>query len=118
LVPAAPLRLTKIEIGTGVLDHEAVNTADRYDPAPPRLYCVTAIWSPIGVKDRLFHVWRYDGTERMRIELDIRGGGRGGGFRTFSRVQLGAAHPAGKYRCSVETEAGQVLGEKTVRIGG
>jgi uncharacterized protein DUF5924/DUF2914 family protein len=118
VVPAAPLRLTKIEIGTGVLDHEAVNTADRYDPAPPRLYCVTAIWSPIGVKDRLFHVWRYDGAERMRIELDIRGGGRGGGFRTFSRVQLGSAHPAGKYRCSVETEAGQVLGEKTVRVGG
>jgi hypothetical protein len=118
IVPAAPLRLTKIEIGTGVADHEVVHAEDRYEQTPARLYCATAIWSPIGVKDRLFHVWRYEGQERQRIELDIRGGGRGGGFRTFSRIQLGGAHAAGKYRCSVETEAGQVLGTKTVRVGG
>ena len=117
IVPAAPLRLSKIEIGTRIADHEVVDAEERFEQAPPRLYCASAIWSPIGVKDRLFHVWRYQGEERMRIELDIRGG-RGGGFRTFSRIQLGGAHASGSYKCSVETEAGQVLGEKSVRIGG
>ena len=115
IVPAAPLRLVEIELGTHIADHWVEDPSERFERAPARLFCATAIWSPIGVKDRLFHVWRYDGAVRARVELDIRGG-RGGGYRTYSRVGLGA-HASGTYRCSVETQSGQVLGGKSVRVG-
>jgi hypothetical protein len=53
---------------------------------------------------------------RSRIELDIRGGGRAGGYRTFSRIDHFGAHPAGVYSCSVETASGQVLGSRSLRM--
>jgi hypothetical protein len=112
IVPAAPLRLVQIEIGTEIDDHEVTQAIDALSSPPPRLYCASAIWSPVGLKDKLFHVWRKDGVPFGRIALAIRGG-RAGGFRTYSRIE----HVGfGRYRCSVETEAGQVLGAKNVRI--
>jgi hypothetical protein len=115
VVPAAPLRLMKIELGTHVRDKWVIDSVERLSDAPERLFCATAIWSPVGVKDRLFHVWRYGGAMRSRIELQVRGG-RAGGFRTFSRIDGFGARPAGVYSCSVETESGQVLGSRSVRI--
>jgi hypothetical protein len=116
VVPAAPLRLVAIEFGTRIADHALLDPADRFASAPPRLYCATAIASPVGVRDRLFHVWTHDGAPLARIELDVRGG-RGAGFRTFSRVKLREGRARGDYRCSVETAAGQVLGERVARVG-
>lgn len=116
IVPAAPLRLMQIEIGTRREGRWVADPAERFAAAPARLVCATAIFSPLGVRDRLFHVWTRDGQPRARIELDIRGG-RGAGFRTLSRIGPLGARPAGQYRCSVVTQAGQVLGSRTVRVG-
>jgi hypothetical protein len=116
LVPAAPLRLVKIELGTRVEGHWIVQAIDHLPDAPERLFCATAIWSPVGVKDRLFHVWRYGGVVRSRIELDFRSSRRAGGYRTFSRIDHFGAHPAGTYSCSVETATGQVLGSRSLRM--
>jgi hypothetical protein len=112
IVPAAPLRLVRAEIGTE-LEGKWVKQAVRELPhAPPRLHCATAIASPLGLKDRLFHVWRKDGALRARVALKIVGG-RGQGFRTHSRIAPGGA---GVYSCTVETASGQVLGARRVRI--
>lgn len=116
IVPAAPLRLMKIEIGTQRAGRWVSDPMARLEQAPARLYCATAIYSPLGVKDRLFHVWTRDGEQRARVELDIRGG-RPGGYRTFSRIGPFGKHATGVYRCRVETLAGQVLGSARVRIG-
>jgi hypothetical protein len=117
IVPAAPLRLSKIEIGSRREGHWVADPSARFAAAPERLVCATAIWSPLGVKDRLFHVWTRDGKPRARVELDIRGG-RSGGYRTFSRVAGLGRNPAGVYRCSVQTQSGQVLGSRSVRVDG
>jgi hypothetical protein len=114
MVPAAPLRLADIEFGNQLQDHWVVQPLRGGGIAPARLYCATAVTSPLGVRDRLFHVWSKDSKEFMRIELDIRGG-RSLGFRTASRIALGP-HDAGRYRCSVETPSGQVLGSKSIRL--
>lgn len=116
IVPAAPLRLVKIEIGTRIADRGVADASEHFERAPARLYCATAIASPVGVRDRLFHVWSHDGAPLARIELDVRGG-RGAGFRTFSRVLLHEGRARGDFRCSVETAAGQVLGDRSVRVG-
>jgi hypothetical protein len=115
IVPAAPLRLMQIEIATRREGRWVGDPAERFRTVPERLFCATAIYSPLGVRDRLFHVWTHDGAPRARVELDIRGG-RGAGFRTFSRIVPGA-RGGGEYRCRVETQAGQVLGSRTVRVG-
>jgi len=115
IVPAAPLRLIKIELGTHVRDHWVVDPVDRLNESPERLFCASAIESPIGVRDRLFHVWRYDGAVRARIELSFQGG-RFGGYRTYSRIDGLGRHPSGTYSCSVETTSGQVLGSRKLKI--
>jgi hypothetical protein len=114
IVPAAPLRLVKLEFGAHAQDHWVKSALLDGANAPERLYCATAVSSPLGVHDRLFHVWQKDETTFARIELEIQGG-RSSGFRTVSRIGLGA-HSAGRYRCSVETSSGQVLGGKSVRL--
>lgn len=116
IVPAAPLRLVRADIGTALQDHWVVDPSKSIDHAPARLVCATAIASPLGLRDRLFHVWRKDGKPRARIELKIVGG-RTQGFRTNSRIQVG--HPArGRYSCTVETASGQVLGSRSVKVRG
>jgi hypothetical protein len=115
IVPAAPLRLVKIEIGTRLEGKWVADSVERLEEAPERLFCASAIGSPIGVKDRLFHVWRYDGALRSRIELTVRGG-REAGYRTYSRIDHFGSRPSGVYSCSVETASGQVLGSRRVRI--
>jgi hypothetical protein len=114
VVPAAPLRLASIAFGAQ-LDQRWVTTALADGSAvPARLFCATAISAPLGVRDRLFHVWTKDGKPRVRVELTIRGG-RGAGFRTFSRITPGR-NGAGRYGCRVETASGQVLGAKTLHL--
>lgn len=114
LIPAAPLRLAKIELGNQLRDHWVTQPLTRAGSAPARLFCATAIASPLGVHDRLFHVWRKDGQVRARIELEVRGG-REAGYRTASRIPIGPRE-AGRFRCTVETAGGQVLGSKSIRL--
>jgi hypothetical protein len=114
VVPAAPLRLSSIELGAQLADHWIATPLRDGGPVPARLFCATAITAPLGVRDRLFHVWTRNGKLRVRVELEIRGG-RGAGFRTFSRITPGR-NGSGRYRCSVETASGQVLGSKALQL--
>ena len=86
----------------------------RSSAVPPKLFCATAIASPLGVRDRLFHVWQKDGLLRARIELEVRGG-RSDGYRTASRIPTGPKE-AGRFKCSVVTTSGQVLGGRTIQL--
>lgn len=113
-VPAAPLRLAKIELGSETQDHWISQPVARGGAAPPKLVCATAIASPLGVRDRLFHVWHKNGQLRARIELEVRGG-RTGGYRTASRIPIGPKE-GGHFKCSVVTTSGQVLGGHTIRL--
>lgn len=115
IVPAAPLRLVQAEIGTRREGKWIAGVASRFARPPERLWCATAIASPLGVRDRLFHLWHKDGVQRARVALEIRGG-RGAGFRTQSRIVLGPRE-RGVFLCSVVTASGQRLGSVSVRVG-
>jgi hypothetical protein len=112
IIPAAPLRLLHAEIGTHLAGKWVAGAATTLDHVPERLFCATAIASPLGLHDRLFHVWRVDGKRRGRVELKIVGG-RKQGYRTHSRIKPSGA---GKYSCTVETATGQALGSRSIRI--
>ncbi|MDH5674270.1 MAG: DUF2914 domain-containing protein [Myxococcales bacterium] len=115
LVPAAPLTLVRVEIGTERSGKWVAQNIREFYGTPERLICATAIASPLGLKDRLFHVWRKDGELRARIELEIVGG-RKQGYRTQSRLTRFSGNATGLYSCTVETLTGQVLGTRHVRV--
>jgi hypothetical protein len=113
LVPPAPLRFVAGGIGTRVVNRELVDARSLFERAPERLVCLTAIAAPRGLKDKLRHVWRHEGTARAEAQLEIRGG-RAQGFRAWSYKR----NPApGRWSCTVETESGQLLGRVTVTVG-
>ncbi|MBC8069108.1 MAG: DUF2914 domain-containing protein [Deltaproteobacteria bacterium] len=115
IVPAAPMHLVHAEIGTRRSGYDVADPAERLAHAPARLVCATSIFAPLGVKDHLFHVWRHEGVVTDRILLDI-SGGRDGGFRTYSIKRNFGDAPAGRWSCAVETEMGQLLGERELEI--
>lgn len=116
VVPAAPLQLISVEIGTRQVGRDVADPTDHFRSRPGRMMCATSIFAPLGLRDRLFHVWRKDGVVMDRIELEIRGG-REDGFRTWSIKHNFGDHPEGEWSCAVETESGQFLGERVVTVG-
>ncbi len=86
----------------------------RYRPGD-RIYCFASVFAPTSFSLNVFHRWEYfddtrgDWVTKNRIDYGI-GGGRDQGYRGYTYIEHASA---GKWRCSVETERGQVLG----RIG-
>jgi hypothetical protein len=115
-VPAVPMSLVHVEIGTRRAGYDVVNPTDQLDKAPRTLVCATAIFAPVGVHEGLLHVWRQDGEVMDRIPLEIEGG-REAGFRTYSIKHNFGDAPDGEWSCAVETETGQFLGARTIIIG-
>lgn len=82
------------------------------------LYAYTAIFAPTQVQTRVIHEWqRFDPTTRQwivksRVPFDIRGG-RQEGYRAYT---LTNTTQPGKWRVSVETERGQVIGRVTFSV--
>lgn len=116
LLPAAPLKVVEIGIGTGVQERKLLGRAARFPRAPERLTCLSAVYAPRGLSENLIHVWTRDGEPLSRIELSVRGGRRAG-FRTWSTQPLPRA-ARGVYRCELVTQLGQTLGLAQARIGG
>lgn len=75
------------------------------------VYCYTAVFAPGNVHVPVFHVWSRKTSsgwvQTDRMEIDIRGGRRGG-YRGYSVKRRGIA--PGKWKVELETERGQTLG--------
>jgi hypothetical protein len=105
-LPPAPLSLARATFAVDVVQRAPVGAATRFT-APDELVCHTAVRAPLGLRDALFHVWRHDGVVVQRVALDIAGGAREDGFRTWSK----RTRPApGRWECRVETRLAQQVG--------
>ena len=127
LIPPLPLALEDVGIyhslvktGTGY----AV-TAEPHDPvssffgymteevrAGDSLFAFSAVFAPVALKTDIVHRWEYyDPPARAWITKNVVTfpvvGGRDGGYRGFSEVN---ALQAGRWRVSVETPSGQLIG--------
>ncbi|MEX0916949.1 MAG: DUF2914 domain-containing protein [Candidatus Paceibacterota bacterium] len=80
--------------------------------------CFSSVFAPSQLSARLFHRWEYydknakEWTTSSRIFFSIVGG-RDEGFRGYSTKQV--IFP-GKWRCSVETERGALIGRETFEV--
>lgn len=80
------------------------------------LYAFSAIKAPRGLHQGVFHVWRHNGRVVHRVALDIQGGSREGGYRSWSHIQWFGEHPAGEWRVAVVTDDGQLIGAEHFRV--
>lgn len=82
------------------------------------VYCFASVFAPADFSLDVFHRWEYyDGTQKKwvtkgRISYHM-SGGRDSGFRGYT---LQENVREGKWRCSVETERGQIIGRETFTI--
>ncbi|MGE5541335.1 MAG: DUF2914 domain-containing protein [Bacillota bacterium] len=132
LIPPIPLSLAaggvyhSIEHRDGAYVVTAEAPKPWWDPRPEvvhhvsgtPLYAFSSVTAPFSFDASVVHVWeRYDPTqkrwvERTRVAFLITGG-RDGGYRGYSEV----LNPeAGKWRISIETTGGQVIGRIYVTV--
>jgi hypothetical protein len=80
------------------------------ETAGTRLYVVTAISAPLGLRDRVRHVWSIDG-ERVLVSAPYEvTGGRENGYRLWTALTLEPAARPAIVQVDVETEGGQLIG--------
>lgn len=114
ILPAVPLRLLEATLGARSGDGTEVEEQEIVR-SPSSLVCLTTVWAPRGLRDALVHVWRKDGRVVDRIPVTVEGG-QETGFHTWTvKRQLGA-RPAGRWSCTTETSAGQILGARTLDV--
>lgn len=132
VIPPIPLSLTKLEVVISVTkvenSYRLVTENQTWWSGLPfmkatlhpggNLSCFARVYAPAKLSTDIYHRWTYKPVggsweEKGRIEYPI-AGTNAGGYRGFTTV---TAAP-GTWRCSVETERGQVLGRTTVEVVG
>jgi hypothetical protein len=95
------------------------NSDDTYHAVSgDNIFCFAQVFAPTKLKTDIYHSWEYyDETleawvEHARMSYGI-AGGRDQGFRGYTFVQN---YTDGKWRCSVETGRGQILGREVFTI--
>lgn len=73
------------------------------------LFAFTSITAPLGLNERIYHVWHHPGVVGERIALDIHEG-RKEGYRAWTHKQNFPQNPIGRWQVRVVTENGQLLG--------
>lgn len=119
LIPPAPLRLVDPVFGTALQ-----RTPPRVRQAVPalpdnfagRLYVITPIWAPLGLKDRVRHRWRVDGRDVHASAFYSVMGGRAQGYRLWTSYRLPPLRAGSIVAVHVETEGGQLIGRATLRV--
>jgi hypothetical protein len=121
LVPPAPLRVVSQSFGLGCDDQgKRIIGALGKLPAggPLKIYALTAIQAPLGLKDRVGHRWYLDGRLVYTSPLIRLSGGRKDGFRLWTYRTLAGIGPDSLLRVDVCTAAGQLIGRARIRGSG
>jgi hypothetical protein len=117
LIPPAPLRIVSSEFGAGI-NRLTFEVTSRIDQIPSdwsgRLYGVTAIYAPLGLRDRVGHRWYQEGRLIYASAFYHLEGGRPEGFRLWTSAPLPGVPSGTRVRIDVVTEAGQLIGRAEV----
>ncbi len=138
VIPPIPLSLTELHIYHSVEKTAAgsyrIMTENSWLPDIPFLaqrftplsgkgaYCFARVYTPVRLHTDVYHRWEYFNEdtgaweERFRIGYPISGENK----RGYGGYSVSSILRDGTWRCSVETERGQVLGRRTfvVELGG
>jgi hypothetical protein len=97
------LEVVAAAICKDVVEREAVDVANSFSTAVPRLYCFTKI---VGADQptEVVHVWSYGDVERARVSLAV----NAATWRTYSSKVI-QAHEIGTWRVDVLDASGNLL---------
>lgn len=135
LIPPIPLSLkdlgvfhsvVRFEDGTYQLSYEKgewwefyKRSDDTFHPSPGgNVFCFAKVFAPTKLNTDIYHRWEYydetkkEWIEHAKVSYPITGGADGG-YRGYTLVQN---YQDGTWRCSVETQRGQVLGRETFTV--
>lgn len=135
IIPPIPLSLTELHIYHSVekttVGGYRVLTPDEpwweqlpylpltFSPAPGKgAYCFARVYTPVRLHTDIYHHWEYyseaagEWQSRFRISYPISGENRNG----YGGYSVSNNLVNGKWRCSVETERGQVLGRRSFTV--
>ena len=118
LIPPAPLRLLSSAFVLGLdLQNGQPGSSLKSLPSggPYKIYALTAIGAPIGLKDRVGHRWYLNGrlvyaSPFFAVTSGRKTGFRFWTFRTLNDIPFGSA-----LRIDLRTEAGQLIGRALLR---
>jgi hypothetical protein len=113
LIPPAPLRLMESNFGLGIdpLNKKISGRLSELPRGGPyRIYALTAIGAPLGLKDRVGHRWYLNGELVYASPFIKVSGGRKSGFRLWTFRTLKSIGSGSILRVDVRTEAGQLIG--------
>lgn len=120
LIPPAPLRLLGTDFGSG-MDKRALRVTGPLGSLPlgwtGRVYAVTAIYAPLGLRDRVCHRWYQAGRLVYASPCYALEGGRTEGFRLWTSAPAKDTQAGGGVRVEVWTEAGQLVGRGELMPG-
>src|SRR5690606_24429350 len=112
--PPATLRMNEVAI-TPQIDArqrapcESLQTLTVQELHRNGLFAYTAISAPLGLHERIHHVWVHNGMEVDRIALEI-DGGRKQGYRAWTHKRNFPPDPSGRWHVKVVTDTGQMIG--------
>jgi hypothetical protein len=119
LIPPAPLRVLETEFGEGI-NRRALQVARPVEALPAgwsgRIYAVTAIYAPLGLRDRIGHRWYQDGKLVYASPFYSLEGGRPEGFRLWTSAPAKNVQPNTRVHVDIRTEAGQLVGRAEVPV--
>lgn len=117
LIPPAPLRVLDTAFGEAI-DRRALQVVRPIETMPEgwsgRVYAVTAIYAPLGLRDRIGHRWYQDRRLVYASPFYTLEGGRSEGFRLWTSAQVKDVRPGTRLRLDVLTEAGQLVGRADI----
>jgi hypothetical protein len=117
LIPPAPLRVLQTEFGTGI-NRATFQVTGPVSSLPAgwtgRVYGVTSIYAPLGLRDRVGHRWYQDGRLVYTSAFYRLEGGRPEGFRLWTSAPVTEVKPGTRLTIEAWTEAGQLVGRATI----
>jgi hypothetical protein len=118
LIPPAPLRVLQTEFGTGI-DRRRFEVTSPMASLPAgwsgRVYGVTSIYAPLGLRDKVGHRWHQDGRLVYTSPFYRLEGGRPEGFRLWTFAPAAGVKPGTRLTVEVWTDAGQLVGRGAIR---
>lgn len=134
MIPPIPLSLKEAGIYHFVAKFENNTYQVKYEPGPwwqfwknsdstihpspgESVFCYAEVFAPTSFAINVVHVWEIYTPEDGWVEYDRYAyqieGGRDGGYRGYALINN---YQNGKWRCSIETEQGQVIGREVFTI--
>jgi MFS family permease len=135
LIPPIPLSLKEVGIYHSVVKYEDGSYELTYEKPKwwewyrdsdkvfhysvgENIFCFASVFSPSRLNTSIYHKWEYFDEEAREWKVHGRYaypilGGRDDGYRGYTQV---TAYHEGEWRCTVETERGQVIGRESFTI--